>query len=75
VSIHTPHGSVALGAFYGSLIGLLLFWCFLQRGSWADGSAYGRGALIGEAMKRTGLDEELVDQVKSELTPGPQRSC
>jgi uncharacterized membrane protein len=30
----------------------------------------GGGALIGEAMKRTGIDETFVDQVKSELTPG-----
>jgi uncharacterized membrane protein len=29
----------------------------------------GGGALIGEAMKRTGIDEKLVDEVKSELTP------
>jgi uncharacterized membrane protein len=71
VSIHTPHGSVALGAFYGSLLGLLLFWWFPPAwflGGWLGGM--GGGALIGEAMKRTGLDEELVDQVKSELTPG-----
>jgi uncharacterized membrane protein len=30
----------------------------------------GGGALIGEAMKRSGIDETFVDQVKSELTPG-----
>ena len=30
----------------------------------------GGGALIGEAMKRSGVDEKLVDQVKDELTPG-----
>ena len=44
VALHTPHGSVLRGAFYG--------------------------ALIGEAMKRSGIDETFVDQVKSELTPG-----
>lgn len=71
VSIHSPHGSAAVGAFYGSLIGLLLFWWFPPAwflGGWLGG--LGGGALIGEAMKRTGLDEKLVDQVKSELTPG-----
>lgn len=71
MSLHSPHGSVALGAFYGSLIGLLLFWWFPPAwflGGWLGG--LGGGALIGEAMKRSGLDEKLVDQVKSELTPG-----
>jgi uncharacterized membrane protein len=71
VSIHSPHGSAALGAFYGSLIGLLLFWWFPPAwflGGWLGG--LGGGALIGEAMKRSGLDEKLVDQVKSELAPG-----
>ncbi len=71
VSIHSPHGSVALGAFYGGLIGLLLFWWFPPAwflGGWLGG--LGGGALIGEAMKRSGLDEKLVEQVKSELTPG-----
>jgi uncharacterized membrane protein len=71
VSVHSPHGSVALGAFYGGLIGLLLFWWFPPAwflGGWLGG--LGGGALIGEAMKRSGLDEKLVDQVKSELTPG-----
>jgi uncharacterized membrane protein len=71
VSIQTPHGSVALGAFYGALIGLLLFWWFPPAwflGGWLGG--LGGGALIGEAMTRSGLDEKLVDQVKAELSPG-----
>jgi uncharacterized membrane protein len=71
VSIHSAHGSVALGALYGSLIGLLLFWWFPPAwflGGWLGG--LGGGALIGEAVKRSGLDEKLVDQVKAELTPG-----
>lgn len=71
VSIHTPHGSAALGAFYGGLLGLLLFWWFPPAwffGGWLGG--LGGGALIGEAMKRSGIDERLVDEVKAELTPG-----
>ncbi len=71
VSIHSPHGSVAQGAFYGGIIGLLLFWWFPPAwflGGWLVG--LGGGALIGEAMKRSGVDEKLVNQVKSELTPG-----
>lgn len=71
VSIHSPHGSVALGALYGGLIGLLLFWWFPPAwflGGWLGG--LGGGALIGEAMKRSGLDENLVEEVKRELTPG-----
>jgi len=71
VALRTPHGSALQGAFYGSLIGLLLFWWFPPAwffGGWLGGM--GGGALIGEAMKRSGIDETLVDQVKSELTPG-----
>ena len=71
VALHTPRGSALRGAFYGSLIGLLLFWWFPPAwffGGWLGGM--GGGALIGEAMKRSGIDETLVDQAKSELTPG-----
>lgn len=71
VALHTPHGSALRGAFYGSLIGLLLFWWFPPAwffGGWLGGM--GGGALIGEAMKRSGIDETFVDQVKSVLTPG-----
>jgi uncharacterized membrane protein len=70
VALHSAHGSALRGAFYGSLIGLLLFWWFPPAwflGGWLGG--LGGGALIGEAMKRTGIDEKLVDEVKSELTP------
>jgi uncharacterized membrane protein len=71
VALHTPHGSAVRGAFFGSLIGLLLFWWFPPAwfyGGWLGGM--GGGALIGEAMKRSGIDETFVDQVKSVLTPG-----
>ncbi len=71
VALHTPHGSAVRGAFYGSLIGLLLFWWFPPAwffGGWPGGM--GGGALIGEAMKRSGIDERLVHQVKTELSPG-----
>ena len=71
VALHTPHGSVAHGAFYGSLIGLLLFWWFPPAwffGGWLG--SLGGGVLIGEAMKRSGIDEKFVDQVKSELASG-----
>ncbi|MDA8318033.1 MAG: DUF1269 domain-containing protein [Actinomycetota bacterium] len=71
VTVHTPHGSVAGGALLGGLLGLLLFWWFPPAwffGGWLGG--LGAGALIGEAMKRAGIDEHMVHQVKSELTPG-----
>ncbi|MGC8509823.1 MAG: DUF1269 domain-containing protein [Acidimicrobiales bacterium] len=71
VMLHTPHGSAARGALWGGLIGLLLFWWFPPAwffGGWLGG--LGGGALIGEAMKRSGLDENLVHEVTSALTPG-----
>jgi len=69
VALHTPHGSVAGGALWGGLIGLLLFWWFPPAwffGGWLGGM--GVGALAGEAMKKTGIDEQMVDDVKSQLT-------
>jgi len=39
VALHTPHGSALRGAFFGSLIGLLLFWWFPRRGSSVGGLA------------------------------------
>ncbi len=71
VSLHTPHGSVTRGALWGGLIGLLVFWWFPPAwflGAWVGG--IGGGALIGEAMKRSGIDEKLIHEVRSELTPG-----
>jgi uncharacterized membrane protein len=71
VTVHTPHGSASGGALLGGLLGLLLFWWFPPAwffGGWLGG--LGAGALIGEAMKRVGIDENLVHQVKSELNPG-----
>lgn len=71
VSLHTPHGSAAGGALFGGLIGLLLFWWFPPAwffGGWLGGM--GVGALAGEAMKKAGVDQGLVDQVKAELTDG-----
>jgi uncharacterized membrane protein len=71
VALHTPHGNMATGAMWGGLAGLLVFWWFPPAwffGGWLAG--LGGGALVAEAMKKSGLDESLVDQVKSELTPG-----
>ena len=71
VALHTPHGSMAQGAFWGGLAGLVAFWWFPPAwflGGWLAGM--GGGALIGEAMKKSGVDHELVDKVKSELTDG-----
>lgn len=70
-TIHTPHGSPATGAFFGGLIGLLVFWWFPPAwffGGWLAG--LGIGALIGEAMAKAGLDKKMIEQIKSELTPG-----
>jgi len=71
VTVHTPHGSATSGALFGGLLGLLLFWWFPPAwlvGGWLAG--LGAGALVGEAMKRAGIDEHMVRQLKAELTPG-----
>jgi uncharacterized membrane protein len=69
IALHSPHGSVAGGALWGGLIGLLLFWWFPPAwliGGWLGG--LGIGALAGEAMKKAGVDDKMVDDVKSQLT-------
>lgn len=71
VSTHTPHGSVTGGALWGALLGMLLFWWFPPMwflGGWAGGAAV--GGLVGKAMKSSGLDEKMVDEIKAELTNG-----
>jgi uncharacterized membrane protein len=71
VSLHTPHGSVAGGALWGGLIGMLLFWWFPPGwflAGWLGG--LGVGAAAGEAMKKSGIDQGLVDEIKAELTDG-----
>ena len=70
VATHTPHGSVVAGAWWGALVGLLLFWWFPPAwflAGWLGGGAV--GGLIGKAMKDAGLDENMVDEVKAQLTP------
>ncbi len=69
-TLHTPQCSALRDAFYGNLLGLRLFWWFPPAwflGGWLG--AAGGGALIGEAMKRSGVEERFVDEVKSVLTP------
>ncbi len=71
VTVHSPHGSPARGALWGGLVGMLLFWWFPPAwflGGWLGG--VGGGAIIGEAMKRSGLDQQLVHEVQVALAPG-----
>lgn len=71
ISTHTPHGSVTGGALWGALVGMLIFWWFPPLwflGGWAGGAAV--GGLVGKAMKNSGLDEKVVEDIKAELTDG-----
>ena len=70
-TIHTPHGSPSRGTWYGGLLGLLIFWWFPPAwffGGWLAG--LGIGALVGEEMAKADLDKKMIDEIKSELTPG-----
>ncbi len=70
IATHSPHGSVAAGAWLGGLVGLLLFFWFPPAwflAGWVGGGAI--GGLIGKAMKDAGMDDKLIDSVKAELTP------
>jgi len=71
VSTHTTHGSVAAGAAWGGLTGLLVGLLFPPLGFlaiWAGGMAVGAG--IEKATKENGLPKDFLDQVKAELTKG-----
>jgi len=68
---HTPHGSTTAGALWGGLLGMLLFWWFPPGwffGAWVGGLAI--GGAVGNAMKKSGLDESMIKEIKDELTNG-----
>lgn len=67
-SLHTPHGSTTSGALWGGLLGMLLFWWFPPAwfmGAWVGGLAI--GGAVGNAMKKSGLDEKMVNEIKDGL--------
>lgn len=71
VSTHTTHGSVTGGALWGGLAGMIigLLWppaIFL--GLWGIGM--GAGALIEKLTKETGLDENMLDEIRGALDKG-----
>ncbi|HEC11299.1 MAG TPA: DUF1269 domain-containing protein [Acidimicrobiales bacterium] len=71
VSFKTPHGSAAVDAWWGSLLGMLLFLWFPPL--WFIGGAVGGalvGAATGELLARSGLPKDLVERVQNQLTPG-----
>ncbi|MCB1247964.1 MAG: DUF1269 domain-containing protein [Acidimicrobiales bacterium] len=71
VSTHTTHGSVTGGALWGGLLGMLigLLWpptMFLAL--WGIGM--GTGALVEKLSKETGLDKEMLDEIRGSLDKG-----
>ena len=74
IATHSPHGSVAAGAWLGALVGLLLFFWFPPAwflAGWVGGGAI--GGLIGKAMKDAGMDDELIEW--SRPSSPPTRPC
>jgi len=71
VSTHNPHGSSGDGAWWGALVGMVVGWWFPPLAFLvAAGAGAGIGAVIGEASKEHGFDDDLVARVRAELTPG-----
>ena len=71
VSTHTTHGSVTGGALWGGLLGMLigLLWpptVFLAL--WGIGM--GTGALVEKLSKETGLDKDMLDEIRNSLDKG-----
>lgn len=71
VSTHTTHGSVAAGAVWGGLTGMIVGLLFPPLGFialWAGGMAIGAG--VEKATKETGLPHGFLEKVRKELTKG-----
>jgi uncharacterized membrane protein len=70
VATHTTHGSVTAGAAWGGLAGLFVGILFPPAilGWWAAGAL--GGALVEKATKETGLDKQMLDEIKDELDKG-----
>jgi uncharacterized membrane protein len=71
ISTHTTHGSVTEGTAWGSLTGGLVGLLFGPVGFIA-GILFGggAGALIGRATKTTGMDADLLNEIKAALDKG-----
>ena len=70
VSTHTTHGSVTAGAWFGGLTGMLIgvLWPPAFFTLFAVGA--GTGALVEKLTKETGLDKEMLTEIKDSLGKG-----
>lgn len=70
VSTHTTHGSVSAGAWFGGLTGMLigLLWPPAFFTLFLVGA--GSGALMEKLVKETGLDKEMLKEIKDSLGKG-----
>jgi uncharacterized membrane protein len=70
VSSHTTHGSVSAGAWFGGLVGMLIGLLFPPAffGLFLAGAA--GGALGQKIVKETGLDQQMLTEIKDSLTKG-----
>ncbi len=67
-STHTTHGSVAAGAAWGGLTGMVVGLLFPPAGFlalWAAG--LGAGAVLEKATKMTGLPVDVIEEIREEL--------
>jgi uncharacterized membrane protein len=71
VSTHTTHGSVSGGAAWGGLMGMLIGILFPPIGFLAlFGVGAATGATIEKLTKETGLDRQMLDEIRSTLDKG-----
>lgn len=70
ISTHTTHGSVSAGAWFGGLTGMLVGLLFPPAffGLFLVGA--GAGALTEKLVKETGLDKEMLKEIKDSLGKG-----
>lgn len=71
ISTHTTHGSVSGGAAWGGLMGMLIGLLFPPVGFLAlFGVGAASGALVEKLTKETGLDKDMLDEIRNSLEKG-----
>lgn len=71
ISTHTTHGSVTAGAYFGGLTGMLIGLLFPPFGFLAMlAVGAGAGALTQRLIKETGLDKDMLQEIKDALEKG-----
>ena len=70
IATHTTHGSVVAGAWFGGMTGMLIGLLFPPAFFPLFVVGAGAGALAEKLVKETGLDHEMLDEIRASLVKG-----